>query len=202
MEVTKIRSVIERHLVGIDEDTLDYFQGIVADQEGLVDELSIKESLGPLIEAYGFASSLEHAETICKDICSSLQDLGMKVTSGNAPESVLLTKCIQLSHVTKLQISETDQASIDTLWGFDKIRDKKNDIIETTEAGSAKYERTAEKEQKKWLAELEAKFVGDDSNNEISTMTLPDYSGKNREKDIQVQNFNITFGNVNFSCRF
>lgn len=63
-----------------------------------------------------------------------------------------------------------------------------------TEAGSAKYERKALKEQKKWLNELECKFVGEEESNEISTMTLPDLSGTNREKDIIVNNFNITYG--------
>lgn len=66
--------------------------------------------------------------------------------------------------------------------------------MEMTEAGSAKYERKALKEQKKWLVELECKFVGEEESNEISTMTLPDLSGTNREKDIIVNNFNITYG--------
>lgn len=66
--------------------------------------------------------------------------------------------------------------------------------MEMTEAGSAKYERKALKEQKKWLDELESKFVGEEESNEISTMTLPDLSGTNREKDIIVTNFNITYG--------
>jgi ATP-binding cassette subfamily F protein 3 len=34
----------------------------------------------------------------------------------------------------------------------------------------------------------------EDSGEQVSAMTLPDYSGNNREKDIHVQNFNITFG--------
>eukprot|EP01034_Spumella_vulgaris_P037460 gene37460-46212_t len=65
-----------------------------------------------------------------------------------------------------------------------------------TEAGSAKYERKAQKEQRKWLEELESKFTGDDeeANNQISTMTLPDLTGNSREKDIHVTNFNITYG--------
>ena len=50
------------------------------------------------------------------------------------------------------------------------------------------------KEQKKWLDELETKYVGDEESNEISTMTPPDLSGNNCEKDIIVTNFNVTYG--------
>ena len=60
-------------------------------------------------------------------------------------------------------------------------------------------ERKALKEQKKFLKEMEkdnARFFGDDDNDptKISTMTLPDLTGKSREKDIQVSNFTITYG--------
>ena len=34
-----------------------------------------------------------------------------------------------------------EQKGLDTLWGFDKIREKRNEVFEATEAGSAKYER-------------------------------------------------------------
>jgi len=97
---------------------------------------------------------------------------------------------------SKSNLSEAEQAALDTLWGFDKIREKRNETMEMTEAGSAKYERKAAKDQKKWLEELEAKFIGDeeDEDNQISNMTLPDLSGNNREKDIHVNNFTITFG--------
>ena len=60
-----------------------------------------------------------------------------------------------------------------------------------------KMERKQLKEQKKWLAELDKQdFYGEEDANptNISTMTLPDLTGKNREKDIQVTNFNITYG--------
>jgi hypothetical protein len=44
--------------------------------------------------------------------------------------------------------------------GFAAVRKKRNEVLEVTEAGSAKYERKAMKEQKKWLDDLETKFVG------------------------------------------
>ena len=84
---------------------------------------------------------------------------------------------------------------IHTYPGFAAVRKKRNEVLEVTEAGSAKYERKAMKEQKKWLDDLEVKFVGgEEESNEISTMTLPDLSGNNREKDIIVTNFNVTYG--------
>jgi ATP-binding cassette, subfamily F, member 3 len=176
-----------RELLGadIDTDTLDYFQDVISDS---TDESAIRESLIPLLEANG----IEDAEALCSKLCDRLQ---VKKAESTMFDTVLLSSCIQLSQVAKTQISEAEQAQIDAQWGFDKIRAKKNEVIEMTEAGSAKYERHAEKEQKRWLAELEEKFIGEeDSGEQVSAMTLPDYSGNSREKDIHVQNFNITFG--------
>ncbi len=47
------------------------------------------------------------------------------------------------------------------------------------------------------LIPINHRYVGGEETaaNQISTMTLPDFSGKNREKDIQVMNFNIIYGN-------
>jgi hypothetical protein len=150
-----------------------------------------------LIEANGFASSVEDSMALANRICIDLVKCGLDIKSSTIDsEPCLLDKSIQLSQKTKSQISTLEQSAIDKLWGFDKIRVKKNNVIEVTEAGSAKYERHAEKEQKKWLDELEAKFIGvDDDLTKVSTMTLPDYSENKREKDIQVSNFNLTFGN-------
>jgi ATP-binding cassette subfamily F protein 3 len=78
--------------------------------------------------------------------------------------------------------------------------------MESTESGSsAREERKAAKEQKKWLSELDSKFVieeggggggstMEEENMQISNMTLPEYGGGRNEKDIQVNNISITFG--------
>ncbi len=43
--------------------------------------------------------------------------------------------------------------------------------------------------------DLEGQFVGEeDDGSQISLMVLPDTDGKSREKDIQVNNVNVTFG--------
>lgn len=202
MNEENVRKTLTSILPGIDEDVLDYFQSMILDCD--LDDLT--ESLAPFIESYGFADDIEKAEIICNELCKKLKDFSSEITKDNknhkkmtdaeyssAPK--LLDKAIQLSETTKNQISEHEQASIDTMWGFDKIRDGRNQTIEMTEAGSAKYERKAQKDQRKWLEELESKFVGDDDNNEqISSMVLPDFSGNSREKDIQVNNFRITYG--------
>ena len=80
--------------------------------------------------------------------------------------------------------------------GFDKIRKAKNSTIEAYDAGSARYERKAAKDQKKWLDELDENFTEEDEeeNSQISTMVLPDLDCNTNEKDIHVSNFNITFG--------
>ena len=63
--------------------------------------------------------------------------------------------------------------------GFDKIRKSRNTTIEAYDAGSARYERNAAKDQKKWLAELEENFIDveeEEENSQISTMVLPGMS--------------------------
>lgn len=190
-----IKGVLKSLLPDIDDSTEDYFESMINDTG--CDKVSLKENLAPFLESYGLSVDLESAEAICEQICDALGVLGLKEhTVKEYDEPQLLEKSIQLSKVTKDQISETEQATIDQLWGLDDVRKKRNIVMEVSEAGSAKYERTALKEQRKWLEELECKFVGDDddANNQISTMTLPDLSGNNREKDIHVSNFNITYG--------
>lgn len=178
-----------------DDDALEYFKSMIVDN-GLIDEESITETLGPFLESYGLATDTTEAEVVCAELCKRLRGLGLedqKTIDDRAPK--LLDKAILFSDLAKQQISEAEQAAIDQMWGFDKIREKRNSVFEQTEAGSARYERNAAREQKKWLEELECKFVGDeDDNAQISSMTLPDLSGNSREKDIQVNNFNITFG--------
>ena len=99
-----------------------------------------------------------------------------------------------------------DKKAMETLWGVDKVRKLRNDTIEVNDAGSRKYERQAAKEQKKWLDELDAQFNADakimeESDNQVSRMMIPDFSSKNREKDILVNKVNIFF-NIKFSIHY
>ena len=198
-----IRKVLTELLTGIDDDALDYFQSMITDAES-IDEDGLQENLAPFVESYGLASDLSEANKICSELCVRLRGMGMEDSAGGGTggnggggeQSLLLEKSIMLSDITNCQISESEQATIDTLWGFDSIRNKRNATIEMTEAGSARYERKAVKDQRKWLAELESRFQGDEDEDgtQISTMTLPDLSGNNREKDIHVSNFTITYG--------
>lgn len=189
-----VRRVLKSLLPDIDESTEDYFQSLILDAG--CDKASLKEVLAPFLESYGLSDSTEGAESICEQICDQLSGLGLKDKAvGGSDAPVLLEKSVVMADVAKNHLTEDEKAAIDTMWGFEAVRKTRNTTMEMTEAGSAKYERKAMKEQKKWLEELESKFVGDeDDNNQISTMTLPDLSGNNREKDIQVSNFNITFG--------
>lgn len=186
-----IRQVLEEVLVGLDDDALEYFEGMIG--EGMDDE-SIRDTLSPFIESYGLASDDEGLSILISRLCSRLREIGVKEQDIDKGPCLLGTS-INLGEKSKSMISETEQVAIDTMWGFDKIRQKKNDTIELTEAGSAKYERKAVKDQKKWLEDLESKFVGEDEDdNQISAMTLPTLDGNSNEKDIHVHNFNVTFG--------
>ena len=192
VEESDVRRILQELLPSIDENALEYFQTMVCDGNG-IDEDNLKESLAPFIESFGLVADIKDAEVICTQLCCRLRNLGMKdeVVGEHTDTPKLLDKVTTFSS----QLSNTEQETLDTLWGFDKIREKRNDTIEMSEAGSAKYERKAAKDQRKWLEELESKFVGEeDDGNQISTMTLPDLSGNSREKDIHVNNFTITFG--------
>jgi ATP-binding cassette subfamily F protein 3 len=206
-QVEVLKKLLRDCLVGIDDDTADYFQGVIGDSltgDYNQDVEVMKENLGPFLESYGFVDSDTAAEQKCREICQKLQANGLSSSSAtnnsskkyenDAPK--LLDKVVVLSAAMESTFSETEQAAIDALWGFDSIRDKKNETIELTESGSAKFVRKVTKDQKKWLAELEAKFEGDEdeSESQISTMLLPDLSSGNREKDILVSNVTIMYG--------
>lgn len=189
-----VRAVLEELLSGVDGDALDYFTQIVEEEESINAE-GLHETLAPFLENYGVVANENEAHGVCNALCDRLRGMGMKDKEEQSDSLRLLTKGVTMSERSQNLISEAEQAAIDSIWGFDNIRQKKNEIIEVNEAASAKYERQAIRDQRKWLEDLEAKFVGDvDDGNQISLMTLPEFDGKHREKDIHVSNFNITFG--------
>ena len=197
MDAAEVESVVTEVFPEIDGDLSSYFASIVLDQ-GCSDRETITSTLAPFIDSYGLipgAHGFASAEDACSALLDRLQSRGLCDAVTHNEELQLLEKTQSFQEMSKGLISESEQKLTDALWGFDKIRGKRNETIEVNEAGSAKYERKAMKEQKKWLDQLDAKFQGDaEDSAQISSMTLPDLSGNNREKDIHVKNFNITFG--------
>lgn len=203
----KVKLILANVFPTIDDDTLDYFASMIGDSNSY-DATELKENLTPFIESYGLADDTDHAMIICDQLCIELSKMGinedstMNVTNMNGSKSnnevKLLERSVILSDIAN-SISESERQQVDTMWGFENIRKKRNDVMEATEAGSAKYERKAANEQKKWLKELETKLElevndeDDDENNQISAMTLPDLSGNNHERDIQVNNVTIMY---------
>jgi ATP-binding cassette subfamily F protein 3 len=202
-----IRGVIEKSLSSLDDDAKDYFVGMI-EEMGTLDEDEMQSTLVPFVESYTDVSEGEAVETV-KKMCDSLRSLGMTDNAKGAKEdngetTELLSRPTQL---TDTLLSASEQAEIDkSAWGFNSIRAKVNREIPTDEEGNfvnwdsnIHEQRKEAKEQKKFLKQLEAdtKFCGGEetASNQISTMTLPDFSGKAREKDIQVMNFNIIYGN-------
>ena len=201
MDVAEVERVVREVFPEVDDDLSAYFASIVADQ-GCRDRDAVTSALSPFIESYGLipgTHGFASAEDACSTLLDRLQSLGLGTAVAYDEELQLLEKTQTFHEMSKGLISESEQRLTDTLWGFDKIRGKRNEIIEVNEAGSAKYERKAMKEQRKWLDQLDARYQqqqGEDPEDsaQISTMTLPDLSGNSREKDIHVKNFNITFG--------
>jgi len=189
MPEDEVRAILADFFPKLDEDSMHYFVSIIMEGDSF-DEDALKETLCPFLESYGLVEA-ENMDRVCNELCAKLKCLGLlekEVTS----DPKTLEKAATFS---KSNISAAERESLDTLWGFDKIRERRNETIEINDSGSAKYERKALKDQKKWLQELESKFVGHvDDNEQISSMTLPDLSGNNREKDIHVNSFSLTFG--------
>jgi ATP-binding cassette, subfamily F, member 3 len=191
--MSDVRNVLSDVLVGLDSEALDYFEGMISDN-GIQDDESMEETFGPFIESYGLAEDEEKAKLIVKDLCHRLRNLGI-ADKEDVNAVTLLDNIVSISERSKTMISETERAALDSMWGFDKIRGKVNEVIEISDAVSAKYERRAMQDQKKWLEDLEQQFVGEEDDGEqISAMTLPTLDGNSNEKDIHVHNFNITYG--------
>lgn len=187
----KIRQVLEGAIPEIDEEILSYFDSLI--NTNSVTKESLKEVLLPFIESYGLSTGSVDASIICDRLIEGVEGLALyEEKYDDLPQ--LLDKAIILSDVTKTHLSKEEQATVDNLWGFENVRKNRNTTLEFSEAASQKYERKAAKEQRKWLEELESQFVGEEDNNKVSTMMLPDYSAGTKEKDIHVHNFNITYG--------
>ena len=103
-----------------DDDALEYFKSMIVDN-GLIDEETITDTLGPFLESYGLANDTAEAEVVCAELCKRLRGLGLKDDKNEDKAPKLLDKSVQFSDLAKQQISEAEQAAIDTMWGFDKI---------------------------------------------------------------------------------
>lgn len=200
---TAVRLAVEKYVLGIDGDTVEYLLDIII-QNGVDDKRMLAEVVIPFIE--GYAADTEDAERIYDELFAHLQETGL---SGAATESV--TEPTILGHALEsIDISAEEQQAIDKMWGFDKIRNKRNETIEISDALSAKLARRVEKEQTKWLADLEAQFTGEEEDTtKVCDMVLPELSngfklpgasqdhandGSNRrDVDIQVNNVNLQF---------
>lgn len=204
MEFVSVKRVLSDVLVGIDEDALEYFDSMLTDECSRVNLATMTEVVAPFIESYGLAADTAAAEEICRQLWARLQDNG-SVKQGSSSdggrladsdEPTVLDQAVNFTSLAKGQVSLAEQQTMDKILGLDKIRERKNDIIELNDSGNAKYIRKVFKDdQRAWLADLEAHFVGDDDDgNQISAMTMPDFSLRSNERDIHVHNFNITFG--------
>jgi ATP-binding cassette subfamily F protein 3 len=195
-DLSKILKILTAHLNGIDDDALDYFSSMLS-EEG-IDGESVKEGFMPFLDSWTNCDA-----TVRQEIVAKLRDAGVVRRNGASEndEPRVLENIVVLNKQIDNAMTDKEREMQEGLWGIDKVRDKRNEQFQGTEAGSAKYERKAKQEQKKWLNDLEQQFsksqleaeAGEDDA-QISAMMLPDLSGNSREKDIQVTKVNITFG--------
>jgi len=71
-----VQRVLSDTLNGIDQDTSDYFCGMIMDTDG-VNEEELQETLAPFLESYGLADTEEDAKEKCSILCAALRLLGM-----------------------------------------------------------------------------------------------------------------------------
>ena len=195
VKASEVGALLRKEIPQFDEDTHEYFTGLICDINA-VDEQALREYLLPFLEAYEICADKSGENMVVNNVLSGLRDMGLEDANEEETEATILDKVIVMDR--KLAGAKNEQkAALEAMWGFEKVRNLRNELIESTEAGSRKYERQAAKEQKRWLKDLDAQQDGpteEEMEAQISAMMLPDLSGKSRERDILVDGFNIVFG--------
>ena len=74
----------------------------------------------------------DDAKRICGNLITQMKDSGTLTEPTGQYSSQLLSVAVNLD---RSLLSETEQATVETMWGFDKIRKLKNTEIEMTEGG-------------------------------------------------------------------
>lgn len=197
----RIRSVFVKifgSAITADDDILTYLVSSVTDLVSH-DREQLEETVGPFLESYNLVEASQ-VQSKLDELCTALN--AMEGAAGRKrdmnDELELLEKPTSIQSLSEGLLNDADRAQIDKMWGFEKVRATRNDQFESAGTISKRAERKAEREQKKWLDELDAQFdgEGDDKEEEgdqISRMMLPEY-GNNNERDIHVHNFQIWFG--------
>ena len=120
----EVKSVLQKTLgADADEDTIEYFCGMLMDMDGLNEE-DLQENLAPFLESYGLVETEDDAAEMCNKLCGSLRKLGMKDEEegggAGAGGVELLDKVVQIRDTL---LTDEEQAVLDsTAWGFD-VRD-------------------------------------------------------------------------------
>ena len=144
--IAALRRVLSSN--SIDDDTIEYLSSIVLDITDSTASSTKKcnhlpafvETLTPFLESY----SVDNTASVCEELnrlLGGVDNSSSNISNSKDPDEVtietaddlpkLLDKAVILGEKTKNYISESEKNSIDTLWGFDKIREKKNDTIGT-----------------------------------------------------------------------
>ena len=169
--ITNVLPEIEK-----DVDTFEYLCTIVSENDSIENESDFTDLVLPFIESYG----LDDCNTLCSTLFRDLKTIGLYKTDTTMTNDIrLLDKAVSLSTIT------VNSEQIDKFWGFEAIRNKRNDTMET----SIKVEKKS-KEPSKLIDKTDSTL----NETQISSMRLPDFTGKSREKDIQVNNITISFG--------
>eukprot|EP01039_Chlorochromonas_danica_P000241 gene241-259_t len=195
MSSFQVKSILTKHLSFMDDETIDYFESMV--KEGGSTSAVFRDALAPFIESYDRTSTLEEANEFSAKVAQELVELGALKESEMNDGPQLLEKSVLLSAIADSHLSAEDKANVEAMWGLADARKRRVELKAAPEDGlgtSSRTERKAAREQTKWLEELEAQFVGEEDNNNVTTMVLPDFSGNSNERDIHVHNFNMTYG--------
>lgn len=190
IDISEVKNVLRNAVhptIEYDSDTFEYILSIITENDTIETEDEFKDIILPFIESY---DSFSDTETLVSSLYQSLKAIGLFAAS--ASDIQLLDKAVSLATI------HTNAEEIEKFWGLDAVRSKRNDTMQTSTLNSGKEDRRMAKEQKKFIDDLESKYQAQNldalDNNQISVMTLPDFTGKSRDKDIQVSNITISFG--------
>ena len=176
-----VQAVIDKQLAGLkqlDGDVFEYVSGMLLDIDTHnCDAETLQDMVAPFLLSSGYTDDEDTAAAKVGELAAALQ--AATQTSANSAalkpddDGVQHERPLLLEKVVRMGDREdVADKDLDFMWGKDKIRKQYNQVKDWDQHVSKKDMRKAEREQEKFLAELEQLTGGadDDGEDNISMM--------------------------------